>query len=129
MPGVSASEQASLRAQAVEVIRDVVQPAYVELLKFMRTEYVPGLRTTLAAEDMPDGKAFYRAKIREFTTLDMSPEEIHALGVSEVARLHDEMLAVMKATGFKGDFPAFLKYLRSEPRFYAKTPDELLMRA
>jgi uncharacterized protein (DUF885 family) len=129
MPGVSAADQTSLRAQAVQVIHDVVQPAYVELLKFMRTEYVPGLRTTLAAQDMPDGKAFYQAKIKEFTTLDMSPDEIHALGVTEVARLHDEMLAVMKETGFKGDFPAFLKYLRSEPRFYAKTPDELLMRA
>jgi uncharacterized protein (DUF885 family) len=129
MPGVPAADQASLRAQAAQVIHDVVQPAYVELLKFMRTEYVPGLRTTLAAQDMPDGKAFYQAKIKEFTTLDMSPDEIHALGVTEVARLHDEMLAVMKETGFNGDFPAFLKYLRSEPRFYAKTPDELLMRA
>ena len=129
MPGVAAADQASLRAQAVQVIHDVVQPAYVGLLKFMRTEYVPGLRTTLAAQEMPDGKAFYQAKIKEFTTLDLSPDEIHALGVAEVARLHDEMLAVMKETGFKGDFPAFLKYLRSEPRFYAKTPDELLMRA
>jgi uncharacterized protein (DUF885 family) len=129
MPGISPAEQAALRADAVKTIRDAVQPAYVELLKFVRTEYVPGLRTTLAAEDMPDGKAFYRAKIREFTTLDMSPEEIHSLGVAEVARLHDEMLAVMKETGFKGDFPAFLKFLRSEPRFYAKTPDEMLMRA
>ena len=129
MPGISPAEQAALRADAVKTIRDAVQPAYVELLKFMRTEYVPGLRTTLAAEDMPDGKAFYRAKIREFTTLDMSPEEIHSLGVAEVARLHDEMLGVMKETGFKGDFPAFLKFLRSEPRFYAKTPDEMLMRA
>jgi uncharacterized protein (DUF885 family) len=129
MPGIAPAEQASLRAEAVQTIRDTVQPTYVELLKFMRTEYVPGLRTTLAAEEMPDGKAFYRAKIREFTTVDMSPEEIHALGVSEVARLHDEMLAVMKETGFKGDFPAFLEFLRKEPRFYAKTPDELLMRA
>jgi len=129
MPGVQAGQQAALRAQAVQVIRDVVQPAYGELLKFMRTEYVPGLRTTLAAQDLPDGKAFYRAKIREFTTLDMEPEAIHQLGVSEVARLHDEMLAVMKETGFKGDFPAFLKFLRSDPRFYAKTARELLMRA
>jgi uncharacterized protein (DUF885 family) len=129
MPGVAAADQASLRAEAAQVIHDVVQPAYVGLLKFMRTEYVPGLRTTLAAQEMPDGQAFYQAKIKEFTTLDLSPEEIHALGVAEVARLHDEMLAVMKETGFKGDFPAFLKYLRSEPRFYAKTPDELLMRA
>ena len=129
MPGIAPSDQAALRTQAVEIIRDVVQPAYVELLKFMRTEYVPGCRTTLAAQDLPDGKAFYRAKIREFTTVDMDPDAIHALGVAEVARLHDEMLAVMKETGFKGDFPAFLKYLRTEPRFYAKSADELLMRA
>ena len=129
MAGIAPSQQTELRAQAVAVIRDVVQPAYVGLLKFMRTEYVPGCRTTLAAQDLPDGKAFYRAKIREFTTVDMDPDAIHALGVSEVARLHDEMLAVMKETGFKGDFPAFLKYLRTEPRFYAKSADELLMRA
>ena len=129
MPGVPAEEQTALRAQAVQVIRDSVQPAYVELLKFMRTEYVPGLRTTLAAQDLPDGKAFYRAKIREFTTLDMEPEAIHALGVSEVAQLHQEMLEVMKETGFKGDFPAFLKFLRGDPRFYAKSARELLMQA
>jgi uncharacterized protein (DUF885 family) len=129
MPVVPAAERAALRAEAVQVIRDTVQPAYVELLKFMRTEYVPGTRTTISAQDLPDGKAFYRAKIREFTTLDMEPEAIHQLGVSEVARLHDEMLAVMKETGFKGDFAAFLEFLRSEPRFYAKTADELLMRA
>lgn len=129
MPGIAPSQQAELRAQAAEVIRDVVRPAYVVLLKFMREEYVPGCRTTLAAQDLPDGKAYYQAKIREFTTTDMTADAIHALGVSEVARLHDEMLAAMKETGFKGDFPAFLKYLRTEPRFYAKTADELLMRA
>jgi uncharacterized protein (DUF885 family) len=129
MPGMSLQQQTALRAEAVRVIHDSVQPAYAELLKFMRTEYVPGLRTTLAARDLPDGKAFYRAKIREFTTLDMDPEAIHALGVAEVARLHEEMLAVMKETGFKGEFPAFLELLRRDPRFYAKTAQELLMRA
>jgi uncharacterized protein (DUF885 family) len=129
MPGVSGDQQAAMRKEAVQVIHDVVQPAYLELLNFMRTEYVPGLRTTLAAEDLPDGKAFYRAKIREFTTLDEDPAQIHALGEAEVARLHGEMLAVMEETGFKGDFPAFLSFLRREPRFYAKTPTELLMHA
>ena len=129
MPGVSADQQAAMRKEAVQVIHDVVQPAYLELLNFMRAEYVPGLRTTLAAEDLPDGKAFYRAKIREFTTLDEDPAQIHALGEAEVARLHGEMLAVMEETGFKGDFPAFLSFLRREPRFYAKTPTELLMHA
>ncbi len=128
MPGVAPADQASLRAEAIAVIRDVVKPAYDELLKFMRTEYVPGCRTTLAARDMPDGMNFYRAKIREFTTLDMDPEAIHSLGESEVARLHEAMVAAMKETGFKGEFPAFLQFLRRDPRFYARTPEELLMR-
>jgi len=129
MPGFTAAEQAQLRADAVKTIREIVQPAYGELLAFMRREYLPHLRSTIAAQDLPDGKAFYRAKIREFTTVDMDPAAIHALGEAEVARLHSEMLAVMKETGFKGDFPAFLKFLRTDPQFYVKTPDELLMHA
>jgi uncharacterized protein (DUF885 family) len=129
MPGITATDQAELRAQAVTVIRDVVQPVYVELLKFMREEYVPGCRTTLAAKDLPDGDNFYKAKIREFVTLDMTAAEIHSLGEAEVARLHGEMLAVMKETGFKGDFPAFLQFLRTDPQFYVQTPEELLRRA
>jgi uncharacterized protein (DUF885 family) len=129
MPGVPAERQAKLRAEAAKTIGEVVQPAYVELLKFMRTEYVPGMRTTLAAADLPDGRSYYRAKIREFTTLDMDPEEIHRLGVAEVQRLHEAMLATMRETGFSGDFGAFLKFLRTDPRFYARSPEELLMRA
>jgi uncharacterized protein (DUF885 family) len=129
MPGIPPGDQSSLRAQAVSAIRDAVQPAYRELLKFMRTEYLPGTRTTLAAYDLPDGRAYYRAKIREFTTLDQDPAAIHAFGESEVERLHQEMLGLMKETGFTGDFAAFLKFLRSDPQFQAKTPQELLMRA
>lgn len=129
MTGVAPEKQIALRAEAVNVIRDTVQPAYRTLLKFMREDYVPGARTTLAAEDMPNGKAWYREQIRQFTTLDESPEDIHAFGVSEVAKIHAEMLEAMKATGFKGDMPAFLKFLRTDPQFYAKTPEELLMRA
>ena len=101
-PASPRREQTSLRAEAVKTIRDVVQPAYVELLKFMRTEYVPGCRTTLAAQDLPDGKAYYRAKIREFTTLDMEPDAIHELGVKEVARLHGEMVAAMQRDRLQG---------------------------
>jgi len=129
MPGVPEAVKASLRAEAVRVIRESVQPAYGKLLTFMRTEYLPGTRTTLAAYDLPDGRAYYQAKIREFTTLDEDPAAIHKFGESEVARLHEEMLGVMKETGFTGDFPAFLKFLRTDPRFQAKTPEELLMRA
>jgi uncharacterized protein (DUF885 family) len=129
MPGVRQSDQSRLRNQAIAVIRNSVQPAYRELLQFMRTEYLPGARTTLAAYDLPDGRAYYQAKIREFTTLEQSPAAIHAFGESEVERLHREMLAVMKETGFTGDFAAFLESLREDPQFHAKTPEELLMRA
>jgi uncharacterized protein (DUF885 family) len=129
MPGIPAARQAALRAEAVRTIREVVQPEYVELLKFMRTEYVPATRTTLAAAQLPDGVNYYRAKIREFTTLEMDPAAIHQLGVAEVQRLHAEMLAAMRETGFSGDFPAFLHFLRTDARFYVDTPEELLMRA
>jgi uncharacterized protein (DUF885 family) len=129
MIGVPEGDWSQLRQQAIQVIRDSVQPAYVELLKFMRTEYLPGTRTTLAADDLPDGKAYYRSKVLEYTTLEMDPAAIHALGESEVARLHQQMLEVMRETGFKGDFAAFLHFLRTDPRFYARNADELLMRA
>jgi uncharacterized protein (DUF885 family) len=129
MPGISDADKKDLREQAVNTIRDTVQPAYRELLTFFRSEYFPGTRTTLAAYDLPDGQAYYRARIRQFTTLDQDPAAIHAFGESEVGRLHEQMLTAMKETGFKGDFPAFLAFLRKDPQFYAKTPEELLMRA
>jgi uncharacterized protein (DUF885 family) len=129
MPGISAAEQQSLREQAITIIRDTVQPAYRDLLTFFRSEYFPGTRTTLAAYALPDGRAYYQARIRLFTTLDQDPAAIHAFGESEVARLHEQMLGAMKETGFAGDFPAFLAFLRKDPQFQAKTPEELLMRA
>jgi uncharacterized protein (DUF885 family) len=129
MNGIAPQKQEELRAQAVKTIREVVQPAYAQLLKFVREEYVPGMRTTIAAEALPDGKNYYRAKIREFTTLDLEAAAIHELGVAEVKRLHEAMLSAMADTGFKGDFAAFQQYLRTDAHFYVKTPEELLMRA
>ncbi|MDP9008111.1 MAG: DUF885 family protein [Pseudomonadota bacterium] len=129
MPGIPEADKKSLRDEAISTIRDTVQPAYRELLTFFRAEYVPGTRTTLAAYDLPDGQAYYRARIRQFTTVDQDPAAIHAFGESEVARLHEQMLGAMKETGFTGDFPAFLAFLRKDPQFQAKTPEELLMRA
>jgi uncharacterized protein (DUF885 family) len=126
---IPAATQAALRADAVNAITGSVIPAYKDLLTFLQKDYIPGARTTLAAESLPDGKAYYRAQILEYTTLDMTPDAIHQLGLAEVARIHAEMLQTMKATGFKGDFPAFLHFLRTDPRFYAKTGTELLMKA
>jgi len=123
---ISAADQAALRAQAQQAIRDAVIPAYAKLLTFFRNDYLPHARTTLAAEALPDGKAYYAQQIREYTTLDLSPDQIHQIGLDQVAKIHAQMLDVMKQTGFKGDFAAFLQFLRSDPQFYAKTPDELL---
>ncbi|HEY4091825.1 MAG TPA: DUF885 family protein [Luteibacter sp.] len=123
-----AKDADALRAQARDAITQGVIPAYAKLLNFFRQEYLPKARPTLAAEAMPDGKAYYLQQIREYTTLDLTPDQIHAIGLREVASIHARMLEVMKETGFKGDFPAFLQFLRTDPQFYAKTPDELLMR-
>jgi uncharacterized protein (DUF885 family) len=125
----SATDRADLKAAGLKAVNESVTPSYVKLLAFLREEYIPGARTTLAAEAMPDGKAFYHAKILEFTTLDMTADQIHQLGLDEVARIHTEMLDTMKETGFQGDLPAFLHFLRTDPQFYAKTPQELLDKA
>lgn len=126
---IPADEQERLRADAARAIRERVIPAYAKLLKFFREDYVQKARTTLAAEAMPDGKAWYRQQIKEYTTLDLDPEAIHQIGLKEVARIDAEMQATMKDTGFKGDFPAFLEFLRTDPQFYVTKPDDLLMHA
>jgi len=121
--------QAALRAQALQVIRTTVIPAYAKLLVFMRKDYVPKARSTLAADALPDGKAYYRSRIKEYTTLDTDPDTIHALGLAEVARIHEEMLATIATTGFKGSFGEFLQYLRTDPQFAPKSAEDLLFRA
>jgi len=131
---IPAAEQAKLQAEARQAISGSVVPAFGKLLTFYREEYVPQSRTTLAAEAMPGGKEFYQAQIREYVTLDLSPQQIHAQGLSEVNRIQQQMNAIIDKLGFKGKseqtrFADFLEFLRTDPQFYAKTPDELLWRA
>ena len=126
---IPAAQQEALRDRGRAAIRARVQPAYAKALAFMRTDYMPHARTTLAATSLPDGAAYYQSKITEFTTTAMTPEEIHQLGLSEMAKIRAEMDATIRQTGFTGTFPAFLTFLRTDPQFYAKTPEELLMRA
>ncbi|WP_049623447.1 DUF885 domain-containing protein [Frateuria defendens] len=129
LPATWPAEQVqSLQAEALRRIRDEVIPAYARLLDFFRNDYVPHARATLAAEALPDGKAFYRQQILEYTTLDLDPEAIHQVGLAQVAKIHAQMLDTMHEAGFQGSFEAFLQFLRSDPQFYARTPDELLMR-
>ena len=127
--GVAQAEQGGLRDAARRVIGEQVLPAYRELLAFLRETYVPGARLTTAACDLPDGDAFYAAQIRQYTTLPLTAGEIHERGLREVARILAEMHDVMREAGFDGDLPAFLHFLRTDPRFYARTPHELLAHA
>ncbi|MFC3716044.1 DUF885 domain-containing protein [Luteimonas soli] len=128
------AEQEQLRADARKAIGERLIPAFGKLLTFFREEYVPNARDTLAAEAMPGGEAWYRQQIREYTTLDLDPEQIHAIGLREVDRIQGEMDAIIRKVGFEGrhqdsTFADFLHFLRTDPQFYAKTPEELLRRA
>ncbi|MGV8941153.1 MAG: DUF885 domain-containing protein [Lysobacter sp.] len=126
---IPAAEQASLRADARAAIGERMIPAYGKLLTFFREEYVPRARSTLGASELPDGDAFYLQQIREYTTLELSPDEIHRIGLDEVARIRAQMDTIIAEVGFTGSFAEFLQFLRTDPQFYAKTPQELLNHA
>ena len=123
---IPAAEQATLRAEGRAAIDQAVVPAYRDLLAFYRDTYVPGARKTIAAKDLPNGEAYYRSQIRKFTTLELGPRQIHDIGLREVARIEAEMQQTMKDSGFKGTFPEFLKFLKTDPQFIARNPDDLL---
>jgi uncharacterized protein (DUF885 family) len=123
---IPAFEQDQLRAEAREVIETIVNPAQTRMLAFLRTEYLPGARASTAARDLPDGVAWYRDQVKEFTTTDLTPDAIHQIGLKEVARIDADLRAAMVQSGFKGEYKDFLVFLRTDPRFYARTPDELL---
>ncbi|ESQ78896.1 DUF885 family protein [Asticcacaulis sp. YBE204] len=127
--GFSDSLKADLQAQAEAAIATRVIPAHQKLLTFMVADYIPKARTGLAATGLPDGKAYYQAQIRAYTTLDLSPDEIHAIGLREVAKIRADMQTIMTEVGFKGSLGDFLTFLRTDPQFYAQTPQDLLYRA
>jgi uncharacterized protein (DUF885 family) len=126
---IPAAEQEALRAAALKAITEHVIPAHASLLAFMRDEYIPHATQSLAAENLPDGPAYYQSKIVEYTTTDLTAQQIHDIGLAEMAKIRAEMAAVMRQVQFDGDLAAFLQFLRTDPRFYAGTPEELLMRA
>ncbi|MNM75055.1 hypothetical protein D3C81_868270 [compost metagenome] len=118
--------RSQLRDQGRKAVLEKVVPAYSNLLTFMREQYLVRARTTTGASDLPNGRAFYKTQIREFVTRDMTARQVHDIGLAEVARINAEMREVMARSGFKGSFPEFLQFLRTDPQFYAKTPKELL---
>ncbi|WP_421991392.1 DUF885 domain-containing protein [Qipengyuania sp.] len=119
-------ERERLRDAARAAIGDRVTPAYAAWLAFFRDEYLPNTRTTLGASEFPDGAAYYAQQIRQFTTLDLTAEEIHAIGLAEVARITAEMEKAKQEAGFEGTLEEFIAFLRTDPQFVADTPDELM---
>jgi uncharacterized protein (DUF885 family) len=118
--------QARLREQAVVALRESVLPAYRELHRFFVEEYLPRTRESIALSAMPDGAAWYAWNVRQMTTTDLSPERIHQLGLSEVARIRAEMERVKEQVGFKGNLTAFFQVLRTDPRFFFDSREALL---
>lgn len=120
--------RAEFTASGVALIESKVIPGYRALLEFFTSEYMPACRQTVGITSLEGGLDYYEFLIRYFTTTDLSPEEIHKLGLSEVKRIQSEMQEIIDGLYFKGDFKAFLDYLRAEPEFYAKSVSELLGR-
>jgi uncharacterized protein (DUF885 family) len=127
MPGsLGAADRSRLQARAAQVIRERVVPAYRELATFFEKEYLPGTRSTTAAVDLPDGRAYYDFLAGFFTTTDLTADQIHDIGLKEVARIRAEMEKVREEVGFKGTLAQFFDHLRTDPKFFKKTPAELL---
>jgi uncharacterized protein (DUF885 family) len=126
---IPAATQAEYRSKALAVVRDKIYPAQRAFADFLAREYVPAARPALAWRTTPDGEASYRFLVRRHTTTDMTPDQIHELGQNEVARIRGLMDKAIAQTGFKGSFAEFQKMLRTDPRFYARTPTELLEKA
>jgi uncharacterized protein (DUF885 family) len=124
--GVPESSRDELVERGSAVIEDQVIPAYSRFLEFMVDEYIPQARSDIAATRLPNGNAYYAEQIRQHTTLELSAEEIHAFGLDEVARIRAEMLEVIDEVGFEGGFRAFIDHLRTDPRFYPQSADELM---
>ena len=123
---ISAADRARIEAAGRAAVSEAVTPAYAKFKAFLSAEYIPGARESIAASALPDGQAYYQHLVKRFTTLPITPDQVHETGVAEVARIRAEMETVMRSTGFTGDFAAFLQMLRTDARFYPKTGDQLL---
>jgi len=126
---ISADEQERLKALGLKTMNARVYPAYKKLLVFLEGEYAPAARKTVGIGTSEAGRNYYAALVKYFTTLDMTPDEVHELGLSEVARIRAEMDEVIAQTGFEGSFKEFLTFLRTDEQFYAKTAEDLLKEA
>ena len=123
---ISSDEQTRLSEEMLSVLTDKVYPAYESLYTFFTESYLPACGESIACKDFPNGDIYYKYKIKSYTTTDLTAEEIHQIGLDEVARIRAEMMTVIKDTEFKGSFDEFLIFLRTDPQFYFTSEDELL---
>ena len=126
---LSEEEIDSIQIAAKEVILENVIPSFKFIKTFFEDEYYPNTRKSIGISNIPNGKAYYQTRIDFFSTLDLSPEEIHQKGLDEVARIKAQMEAIVQEVNFRGTLGEFITFLRTDPQFYAKTPDELLKHA
>jgi uncharacterized protein (DUF885 family) len=122
---ISASDQQRLQQEARQAVAQQIVPAYTKLKQFFLSEYFPACYDQVGAWQLPHGDELYAQLIRHYTTTNMTPEEVHQTGLREVARINREMDQVMQQTGFKGSREEFFKFLRTDPQFFYKTPDDL----
>jgi len=123
---MNSDEAKELLAEVKEFIEDELMPSYKELSTFLKNEYIPKSRDSIGLSGVPDGKAWYEFKARSFTTTNLTPDEIHKLGLREIKRIRKEMEDVIKEVKWDGDFRSFLDFLRTDPQFYYETGEELL---
>jgi prolyl oligopeptidase len=121
----AAADRERLRAEATGTIEDTVIPAYRELDKYFNDEYLPAATESIGLSQLPNGSAWYEHQARSYTTTRLTPDEIHRIGLDEVKRIRDEMMAIIREVEFDGSFQDFLEYLRTDPQFYFETPEEL----
>ncbi len=126
---IPAPQQAALRQRAARVVAEEIMPQRREWVRFLREDYLPRAPETLGLVHRPGGRDLYAYLVRGYTTTDLTPDEIHAIGLSEVARIRGRMDTEMRAAGWTGDFASFLTFLRTDPQFYVTTREALLEKA
>ena len=120
------ADRERITAAYTAAIRDEIVPSYRRLNDFVRDEYLPRTRTSAGLGALPNGRAWYEYMVRSVTTTDLTPEQIHEIGLSEVARIHRELETGMRQVGWQGDLPSFMRHVQTDPRFRYSTRDEML---
>jgi len=120
-----AADRVRLAREGIAAVSEIVLPAIARLDTFFRERYLPAARDSVGIWDQPDGREYYAARARHFTTTDLTPREIHDIGVAEVARIRTAMEGIREQVGFEGDLAEFFEHLRTDPQFYYETPEAL----